>query len=62
MTYRVFRLHASETSEMGALWEDLGSVALDLGDDTAGALGEAFGPGEYVVLDDSLTIADFEVH
>lgn len=60
-SYRLFRLKKSQTSLTGALWEDLGAVDADLGGDPAAVLGERFGPGEYLFLDASLTIADFEV-
>lgn len=59
--YRLFRLNKSQTSLTGALWEDLGAFEADLSEDPAATLGSAFGPGEYLFLDASLTIADFEV-
>jgi hypothetical protein len=59
--YRIFRLHASQTATDPALWADLGSVELDLATDPAGVVGERFGPGEYLVVDEQLTVVDFEV-
>lgn len=60
-TYRLFRLHASHEGAEPALWADLGTADLDLSDDPAAAVGAAYGAGEYLVIDASLTVVDFTV-
>lgn len=60
-SYRLFKLYRSATDTTGALWRDLGVVTLDLGDDPAAAVGDGFGKGEFLLLDSSLTVVDFEV-
>lgn len=60
-TYRLFKLYRSATDTTGALWRDLGVVDLDLGEDPAATVGGQFGKGEYLVVDASLVVVDFEV-
>jgi hypothetical protein len=61
--YRVFKLRTSASDEQGghACWADYGMVDLEVGDDGVhpNALGEQFGDGEYLILDENATIVDY---
>lgn len=59
-SYRLFKLYRSATDTTGPLWRDLGSVDLDLAEDPAAVVGAEFGKGEFLLLDNALTIVDFE--
>lgn len=60
-SYRLFKLYRSATDTTGPLWRDLGVVDLEIGDDPAAVVGDGYGKGEFLLLDASLTVVDFQV-